>query len=121
MCSDVTWIQLMNTMTFQARSASTHTYKYKSCSCYHNSCLINMLQHVLNTPTNWQYHYAYIFDLDTVKMAEQPPLQLVSFNRAFDEEISCGMCLDQYNNPKTLPCHHSFCLKCIEKLPVKIN
>ena len=54
-------------------------------------------------------------------MAEQPPLQLVSFNRAFDEELSCGVCLDQYTNPKTLPCHHSFCLKCIEKLPVEIK
>ena len=54
-------------------------------------------------------------------MAEQTPLKLVSFNRAFDEEISCGVCLDQYINPKTLPCHHSFCLKCIEKLPVEIK
>ena len=34
-----------------------------------------------------------------------------------DEQLTCNVCLDQYTNPKTLQCHHSFCLKCIEKLP----
>ena len=34
-----------------------------------------------------------------------------------DEQLTCNVCLDQYTNPKTLPCLHSFCLKCIEKLP----
>ena len=29
----------------------------------------------------------------------------------------CGICLGQYTNPKTLPCLHSFCIKCIETLP----
>ena len=41
-------------------------------------------------------------------MAQQPALQ---------ELLTCNVCLDQYTNPKTLPCLHSFCLKCIEKLP----
>ena len=36
-----------------------------------------------------------------------------------DEQLECGVCLDQYTNPKTLQCHHSFCLKCIELLPMK--
>ena len=34
-----------------------------------------------------------------------------------DEQLTCNVCLDHYTNPKTLPCLHSFCLKCIEKLP----
>ena len=34
-----------------------------------------------------------------------------------DEQLTCNVCLDQYTNPKTLLCLHSFCLKCIEKLP----
>ena len=33
------------------------------------------------------------------------------------EQLTCNVCLDQYTNPKTLPCLHSFCLECIEKLP----
>ena len=37
--------------------------------------------------------------------------------KELDEQLTCNVCLDQYSNPKTLPCLHSFCLKCIEKLP----
>ena len=51
-------------------------------------------------------------------MAKQA-IPLVSFKKDFDEELSCSVCLDQYTNPKMLPCHHSFCLKCIEQLPVE--
>ena len=34
-----------------------------------------------------------------------------------DEQLTCNVCLDQYTNPKTLPCLHSFCLNYIENLP----
>ena len=37
--------------------------------------------------------------------------------KELDQQLTCNVCLDQYTNPKTLPCLHSFCLKCIEKLP----
>ena len=40
-----------------------------------------------------------------------------SFKEQFDDQLTCSVCLDQYTNPKTLPCHHSFCLKCIQPLP----
>ena len=46
-------------------------------------------------------------------MAEQSSTAL----KELDEHLTCSVCLDQYTNPKTLQCHHSFCLKCIEKLP----
>ena len=45
-------------------------------------------------------------------MAEAP-LSLSSFKDQFDDQLTCSVCLDQYTNPKTLPCHHSFCLECI--------
>ena len=34
-----------------------------------------------------------------------------------EDQLTCPVCLNQYDNPKTLPCLHSFCLKCIQKLP----
>ena len=37
--------------------------------------------------------------------------------KELDEQLTCNVCLDQYTNPKTLPCLHSFCLECTEKLP----
>ena len=47
-------------------------------------------------------------------MAQQSSTGL---KEVLDEQLTCNVCLDQYTNPKTLPCLHSFCLKCIEKLP----
>ena len=38
-----------------------------------------------------------------------------------DEQLKCSVCLDQYTNPRTLPCHHSFCLRCLEMIPVEIE
>ena len=47
-------------------------------------------------------------------MAEQSsPIAL----KELEEQLTCNVCLDWYTNPKTLPCLHSFCLKCIAKLP----
>ena len=46
-------------------------------------------------------------------MAEQSSAAL----KELDEQLICSVCLDQYTNPKTLQCHHSFCLKCIKVLP----
>ena len=34
-----------------------------------------------------------------------------------EELLTCSVCLEFFANPKTLPCHHSFCQTCLEKLP----
>ncbi|XP_077999933.1 E3 ubiquitin-protein ligase TRIM45-like [Glandiceps talaboti] len=33
--------------------------------------------------------------------------------------LSCSICLEQYKVPKLLPCHHTFCLHCLETLVKK--
>uniref|UniRef100_A0A1X7U3U1 RING-type domain-containing protein n=2 Tax=Amphimedon queenslandica TaxID=400682 RepID=A0A1X7U3U1_AMPQE len=51
---------------------------------------------------------------------EASPLSPASRTRSFkklEEELTCEVCLKIYQDPKTLPCHHSFCLKCLEEIP----
>ena len=31
-----------------------------------------------------------------------------------EEQLTCPICLEQFTNPKILPCFHSFCLHCLE-------
>ena len=58
--------------------------------------------------------------LPVQKMAEAQ-FSLDSFKKQLDDQLTCNVCLDQYTNPKTLPCLHSFCLECIQPLPVVIK
>lgn len=37
--------------------------------------------------------------------------------KQLQKEAQCPVCLGTVENPKTLPCLHSFCLNCLEKIP----
>ena len=41
--------------------------------------------------------------------------------KKLDDELNCSVCLDRYTDPRTLPCHHSFCKDCIDRLPVELT
>ena len=50
-------------------------------------------------------------------MATKPPSAL----KELEQQLTCPVCLDIYTNPKSLPCHHSFCQHCLEGLPVNLQ
>ena len=35
-----------------------------------------------------------------------------------EDHLACLVCLDQFTDPRTLPCLHSFCVQCLEGLPL---
>ena len=34
------------------------------------------------------------------------------------DQLTCSVCLQRYKDPRTLPCHHSFCRVCLERVSV---
>jgi hypothetical protein len=37
-------------------------------------------------------------------------------NQTLESLVKCAICLDYYNDPRCLPCSHTFCYECINKL-----
>ena len=35
------------------------------------------------------------------------------------ERLTCAVCMEQFKEPKVLPCLHTYCKKCLEKLVKK--
>jgi len=49
-------------------------------------------------------------------LSRNPPLKQPSEElQQIEEEITCAICRDLFNDPKTIPCLHTFCKSCLEK------
>ena len=53
-------------------------------------------------------------------MAKQSSTPSDALNK-LEEQLTCSICLDDYTDPKTLLCLHSFCHRCLEGLPLDLQ
>ncbi|KAK2181352.1 hypothetical protein NP493_403g08005 [Ridgeia piscesae] len=40
---------------------------------------------------------------------------MATFSDQFSEQLSCPLCLNRFDDPKVLPCLHTFCRRCLEE------
>ena len=50
---------------------------------------------------------------------DEPPSVAEKALKRITTQLECSVCLDTYTNAKLLPCFHSFCKKCLERLVVQ--
>ncbi|XP_050402041.1 tripartite motif-containing protein 59-like [Patella vulgata] len=65
--------------------------------------LINVVELTIgffNINNNWHHRCSYIWMMNSPKDFEE-------------DFLSCLICFEKFNNPKTLPCLHTFCLDCL--------
>ena len=48
-----------------------------------------------------------------------PPTVSEQALRKLEDQLTCGICLDSYTEPKLLQCFHVFCKQCLERLVVR--
>ena len=48
-----------------------------------------------------------------------PPTVTEQALRKLEDQLTCGVCLDSYTEPKLLQCFHVFCKQCLERLVVR--
>ena len=41
--------------------------------------------------------------------------------KTVEEQLTCPICIEHYEDPKILPCHHSFCKRCLGRIPLDLK
>lgn len=55
-------------------------------------------------------------------MAERPSSPTASDAlQKLEEQLACPACQERFEEPRTLPCQHSFCLSCLQQIPLSIQ
>ena len=53
-----------------------------------------------------------------ISMCEWQPYKMASSSQDLQEKledlVKCPICLDSFSDPRSLPCHHTLCLGCLE-------
>ena len=60
------------------------------------------------------------YKVERFKMAKKSSTPSDALKK-LEEQLTCPICLDDYTDPKTLPCLHSFCHRCLERLPLDVQ
>ena len=53
--------------------------------------------------------------LGMLRLLGYSTFELDEFHMNLRKQVTCSICLDIYNEPKIISCHHTFCCKCIER------
>lgn len=83
--------------------------------CLHPRLCVNLstpLQPSFITPQLNKSH-------DSVEFRFLSKMDAPELFKQLQKEAECPVCLETVDNPKTLPCLHSFCLNCLKKIPVE--
>ena len=48
-------------------------------------------------------------------------MAVTSKEAKLESQLTCAICLDRYDDPRMLPCAHSYCKDCIDCLPVELE